>query len=250
MSYKFKNSFVTFNMSPEVGAFSSTAQAGSLSIKDEKDVAVGLQNRRRLFGELNLDLEKAVFCQQSHSDNILVVTQKDAGAGSINFLSGVPDTDALITKERGVPLMVLVADCVPVLLYDPIGEIVGVVHAGWKGTMKQILRKTVEKMVSEYGSNSKDIIAVIGPSIGPDCFEIGQEVVDMANDAGLAEFVIGREGKFYFDLWASNKHQLLEEGVLGEKIKTVGVCNHCSPEYFSFRRDKNTNRFAVGIMLK
>jgi len=234
----------------DVVAFCSTAQAGSLFVKDEKDILRGLENRQRLFSDLRIDLNRAVFCQQTHSDNVLIVTEKDAGRGSTDFATGVPDTDALLTNQSGITLMILVADCVPILLYDPVKKVIGAVHAGWRGTMKRILEKTVQKMFAQYGTDPKDVLAFIGPSIGPNCFAVGEDVVSGANASGQGDFVIKKDNKTFFDLWASNKAQLLENGVGDENIQVAGICSHCSSEYFSFRRDKDANRFGVGIMLR
>lgn len=246
---KFHN-FEKINASGNVIAFLSTAQAGSLSLKDEKDAALGLENRRKFFAELQIDLAKAVFCQQTHSDHIYVVTEKDAGRGSASFVTGIPDTDALLTNLPRIVLNILVADCVPILLYDPVEKVIGAVHAGWRGTMKHILEKAVKKMVAQYGCDPKDVVAEIGPSIGPECFEVGEDVVAEAIAAGLENFVIRKNGKTFFDLWASNKAQLEAAGVLSVNIHIAGVCTHCSQDYFSFRRNKDNRRFAVGIVLR
>lgn len=233
-----------------IEAFFTARAVGSLSLKNGEEFAVNFKNRQRLFDVLRQDLKRAVFCQQTHSDHIFVVGKGDTGRGSESFESGIPDTDALLTDVSGTTLMILVADCVPILLYDPAKKVIGAVHAGWRGTMKHILEKAVQKMSAQYGSNPKDIVAEIGPSIGPDCFEVGEEVVNSANEANLADFILHKNGKIYFDLWESNKAQLVATGVTKENIKISAVCNHCSPDYFSFRRDKDTRRFGAGIVLK
>ncbi|MDO8512458.1 MAG: peptidoglycan editing factor PgeF [bacterium] len=232
------------------GVFITKVGDGSFSIKDEQGILVGLKNRQQIFAEKKLALEKAVFCQQTHSDHIFIVRESDAGRGSVDFNTGIPDTDALLTNLPEITLMILVADCVPILLYDPVKKVIGAVHAGWKGTMKHILEKTIQKMIVKYDCDPKDIIAEIGPSIGPDCFEVGEEVVLAAEVAKLTQFVIHRNDRIYFDLWASNKEQLTSTGVNEDNIQIEGICNHCSSDYYSFRRDKNANRFAAVIALK
>lgn len=231
-------------------AFYSLRSAGSMSLKGEQNMLSGVPRRQKLFSILGVSLDDAVFCQQTHSDNILFVKRSDAGRGSQSFESGVLDTDALVTKETGIALNILVADCVPILIYDFDQKVAAAVHAGWRGTVKFILQKTISEIINRYGSDPKNIHAVIGPSIGPECFEVQKDVVEKFEQAGLVEFVTVQNGHTYIDLWSANKQQLLKSSVPEENIEVLEICNHCEDNLFSFRRDKTEERFVVGIMLK
>ena len=152
--------------------------------------------------------------------------------------------------------MILIADCVPIMFYDPIKKAIGVAHAGWRGTVKQIVKKSVEKMVDEYNCNPKDIIAGIGPSIGPCCYEVGPEVITefektLVEMDGIIKD-IKDDDKGHLNLWQANKIQLHQAGVRENNIEIADLCTHCHPDlFYSYRHQgKKSGRFAAGIMLK
>jgi YfiH family protein len=164
--------------------------------------------------------------RQTHSD--IVWTVRD-GEGCLG------DGDALVTDEPGLLLAIRTADCVPILLADLERRVVAAVHAGWRGTVAGILARTVGEMQSKYGTKPIDVVAAIGPSIGPCCFEVGPEVPLP---------VVGRKA----DLWAANREQLERVGV--GRIWVAERCTMCEPEsFYSFRRGKDTGRMvsAIGI---
>ena len=140
------------------------------------DPALVWENRRRYFAALGLDAERICTIRQVHGTEIVRAVRRDAGRGARAYEDALADADAVITNDSGVPLMLCFADCVPVLLYDPVHHAAGVVHAGWKGTVAEIGRKTVQRMAETFGSRPQDILAGIGPSIGACCFEVGEEV--------------------------------------------------------------------------
>ena len=136
----------------------------------------------------------------------------------------IRDVDALITNERAVPLMLRYADCVPVLCYDPVRRAVGVIHAGWRGTVKKIVTRTVQAMVREYGTRPADLVACIGPAVGPCCYNVGEIVLGPARAAfdGAAALTTVRQGKIHFDLWEANAVQLRALGV--HRIEIARLC--------------------------
>ena len=138
--------------------------------------------------------------------------------------------------------MVLAADCVPVLMYDSRMRVIAAVHAGWRGTVGRIAAQTVERMQDEFGCDPRDVIVGIGPSIGPCCFEVGEEVVEAARE-GL--------GNYQLNLWEANRRQLRQVGVEDARIEVAGICTVCHhDQFFSYRGDRgNTGRFGAGIML-
>jgi YfiH family protein len=145
------------------------------------------------------------------------------------------------------------ADCVPILLYDPENSVVGIVHAGWQGTVKKIVQATVQKMVENYGSEPVEIRAVIGPSISAHHYEVGPEVVHQVHDAfgKTAEHLLpSQNGSPHFDLWRANQHLLEQAGV--EKIEISGLCTACLPDdWYSHRGEAGkTGRFGALIALR
>ncbi|HET6454111.1 MAG TPA: peptidoglycan editing factor PgeF [Armatimonadota bacterium] len=170
-----------------------------------------------------------------------IITESDKGQGAFNYETALDATDAMITNIPGICLMVLLADCTPILLYDPMQRAVAAAHAGWKGTAKQIGRKVVEAMRDSYGCRPEDIIAGIGPSIGPCCYEVGPEVISQFD----ADLVHDRN---HLDLWEGNRRQLTEAGV--RSIEVAGICTKCNHDrFFSERHTPGTGRFGAGIML-
>lgn len=164
--------------------------------------------------------------RQIHSATVWSVRE---GSGCLG------EGDALITGEPGLLLAIRTADCVPILLADPVRRVVAAVHAGWRGTVAGVLAQTVGQMRQDYETNPADLVAAIGPAIGPCCFAVGSEVP--------LPVVNGRA-----DLWAANRRQLEKAGVT--RIWSAAQCTVCEPEtFFSFRRDRETGRMisAIGI---
>lgn len=160
--------------------------------------------------------------------------------------------DVILTNNPSVTLYMRFADCVPVLLYDPIRAAVGLAHAGWLGTVREASRAAIQAMQTEFGSQPGDIVAAIGPSIGPDHYEVGVDVVEQVYAAfgGDAQLLIrNQDGRTYLDLWTSNRLQLERAGV--ERIEVAGICTAChTDDWFSHRAEKGrTGRFGALIAL-
>ncbi|MGB8981647.1 MAG: peptidoglycan editing factor PgeF [Anaerolineales bacterium] len=160
--------------------------------------------------------------------------------------------DIILTDKPDVTLFMRFADCVPIMVHDPRQGIVGLAHAGWMGTLRDVASATVEAMKQNYGSNPADIIAGIGPSIGPDHYEIGADVIlqvmqKYANEAEL--LLASHNGKIHFDLWEANRMALERAGV--GQIEVCGICTACHTEdWFSHRAEKGrTGRFGALISL-
>jgi polyphenol oxidase len=160
--------------------------------------------------------------------------------------------DAIITDNPEVTLFMRFADCTPIMLYDPIKKAVGIVHAGWLGTVKQIAGQAVEGMRAAFGSRPADILAAIGPSIGPDHYEVGPDVIEQARysfgkDAdGLLP---DHKDRVHFDLWKANKLSLERAGV--GQVEVAGLCTACNPDdWYSHRAQKGkTGRFGALIAI-
>ncbi len=205
-------------------------------------------NYRLLASDLGLEMSRMVLSKQTHTDNIRIVTQEDAGKG-LTKPSDIEDTDGLVTNVRGIALVVFSADCVPILMYDKKAEVVAAVHAGWRGSVAGIAPKCVELMQSRFGSRAEDIRVAIGPSIGRCCFEFGEEAVIYFSDKYYEK---ESNGKFKVDLWEYNKDLLVNAGVNPENIDISGICTMCqSDKFYSYRAHREkTGRLGAVIMLR
>lgn len=181
---------------------------------------------------------------QTHTANVRIVATPDTPSES---LQGV---DALITPLADFAIGVRTADCVPVLLYDPVQKIIAAIHAGWRGTVGRISQKTIALMAQEFGSRSEDLLAAVGPSIGPDNFQVGEEVVEAFSAAGFPMHLIHsfhgprREGSMagghHIDLWAANHWLLTEAGLILPRIQVAGICTYAHHDrFYSARHDGN-----------
>jgi YfiH family protein len=164
----------------------------------------------------------------------------------------VPGCDALITDEPGLPLLLRYADCVPVLIYDPAHRAIAVVHSGWRGTVHGTTRATVDALIREFGSRPADLVATIGPSIGPCCYEVGDEVVDAVRATfGRAEGLLADRGndRRHFDLWIANLRWLQEAGV--RRVEVAKLCTAChTDEFYSHRAEHGrTGHFGAVMMV-
>jgi len=147
--------------------------------------------------------------------------------------------DGLASRSRGIVMAVAAADCVPVVLFDPERKAGAVLHAGWRGTAAGIVGEGVTMFRARWGSRARDLIALIGPSIGACCYEVGDDVLQVFRSAGIPEegVVVRREGSFHLDLPAANRWLLLRSGVLPERVFLGGLCTFCRDDLFpSFRR--------------
>ncbi len=190
-------------------------------------------------------VEAATFTSgvQIHEENVVRVTTSEKGKGAFAYEEGIPRTDGLITDLRRVPLGVYTADCVPVFLYDPARPAVGVVHAGWRSTVRSIVERAVGMMAAEFGSDPNAIHAAIGPSIGQCCYEVGRDVFDEFHSAfGYADSLFKKTGrdKWHLDLWEANLRQLLTCGIRGDYIFTHRICSYCNSHEFSSARKHGT----------
>ncbi|MGI6380419.1 MAG: peptidoglycan editing factor PgeF [Anaerolineae bacterium] len=208
------------------------------------DPSAVAENLRRIYAALGWDSERVVSGHQVHEDRVHRVSDDDAG-------QTIAATDALISDVPGILLMGRYADCVPILLFDPLRAAVGLAHAGWRGTVQGIAAKTVRAMVSNFGSQPADLIAAIGPSIGPCCFEVGASVRDEFRQAfsDAQGEVVDADGR-YVNLWRANAIQLERCGV--RAIDVAALCTSCHVDrFYSHRREKGgTGRFAVAIGLR
>lgn len=214
-----------------------------------------IKNRQKLANALGIDLSGFTYANQMHSSNVALVGEAGRGKGSGEMDSAIENTDAMVTNVKRICLCVQVADCVPVLMYDPVERVIAAVHAGWRGILKRIVPAAVEKMIKHYGSQAQNIVAGIGPSNGPCCYEVEEDVkIETLISLGAINGIIShgkKPGKFIFDQWSAVKMQLKESGLKEPHIELAGICNQCNYQtFFSNRAGKGlTGRYAAGIML-
>ena len=218
-----------------------------LRVGDDPDKVV--ENREILFRTFGMSLERSVWCKQIHAAGVVVVDGSDAGRGSREEASIVEEADALVTNSPGLAVAVTLADCVPVVVFDPLRRVVGLAHAGWGGTVSRISSRTVGVMGERFGSNPTSLHAAIGPSISRAGYEVGDEVIERARAAfgPRAGEVLApaAEGKALFDLWAANRIDLEEAGVPASQVEVSEIATDANlNEFYSHRHeDGNTGRF-------
>ncbi len=201
----------------------------------------GKENRRRLAERLGIGPEDFVIPHQVHGDKVAYVTAPGQPEG----------VDAVFTDKAGLCVCVSTADCIPLLLYDMRHQAVAAIHAGWRGTVARIVRRTLAEMQATLGTCGSDVRAVIGPGISLDAFEVGDEVCDAFQAAGFPmERIAQRREKWHIDLWEANRLQLEEGGVVD--IRLAGTCTYSHPDlYYSARRlGIKSGRILNGILLK
>ena len=211
----------------------------------------GQINRQKMAAALDFPLERAVACQQVHSTHVAVVTERDAGKGTLTLADAIPETDGMVTDCHRLPLLISYADCVPILLADTRTGAVGAVHGGWRGSVGKIVPHALNVMKEAFGTEPGDVVAGIGPSIGPCCYEVGQEVADRAAEYPSCLTPHG-PGHYMLDLWQLNTLELLEAGVPREQIYRADSCTSCHKDrFFSYRAEKGkTGRLYAVIYRK
>ena len=242
--------FRAFQEIPFVNAAFSTRIGGvSEGIFSELNLGFGrgdldenVRKNYELFCEsMDIPAASLVLSDQVHETQIYTASRADVCGEVIEKkLTGI---DGLVTNEPGVCLATSYADCVPLFFADREKKVVAASHSGWRGTVEKIGKKTVERMESEFLSDRKDIVAVIGPSICQCCYEVGKEVADAFLESYSEEQIKEilypsdkAEGKYQLDLWAANYFQLKDAGLLPEQIHVAGLCTCCNSKLlFSHR---------------
>lgn len=227
--------FVRHGFSTRFGGVSGGIwESMNLSYTRGDDEACVRENFARFCTAVGVDSRRAVVSAQEHHTVVHNATAADCGRG-VTRPREYTDIDGLLTDEPNVPLITQFADCVPLFFADPVKRVVGTAHAGWRGTAAKMGAVMVERMVADYGCRREDILAAVGPSIGPCCFEVDEpvrlafaEVLSFADDCTRE---VGN-GKSYIDLWEINRRTLFEAGVKAEHITVTDLCTRCHPDVF------------------
>jgi YfiH family protein len=215
------------------------------------------ENRRRAAAALGAVPADFVFAAQVHGSRAEVVSAADRGRGTLTAGDAVGPADALVTATPGTVLAILVADCVPIVLYDPSAHVLGCVHAGWRGTVARTAQAALTAMCS-LGARPQDVVAGIGPSVEAGSYQVGEEVAGAARDAFgqqaqalLRPAAAGGPGQWLFDLPAANRHVLRTAGVPDGQIHVAATPTGPGPGlFFSHRAERPCGRFALAARLE
>jgi len=210
-----------------------------------------IENYRRMGKAVGFEPGNVVFSNQIHGTGVHRAYAEDRGNGFTRPAT-IRDMDAFVTNVENVVLQTFHADCVPVFLVDPVRRAVGLAHAGWVGTLQEVAVVTVRRMVAEFGTDPADIVAGIGPSIGPDSFEVGADVADRfrAELPFSVEFTRTRGEKYLIDLWAVNRRSLEASGLAPQNIEEARLCTYANPEMFYSHRLVGTDRGTMAAFIE
>lgn len=257
-------SFITFELFEKLGvthAFSTKKGGISEGIYESLNLrfSIGdndnhvMENQKRFAKVVGYSVEKLVLSDQMHKTEIKTVTNEDCGKGILKE-SDIIGIDGLVTKEKDVVIMTYYADCVPLYFFDPINEVVGMAHSGWRGTVDKIGAVMVEKMVNEFSCDRENIYSVIGPSICQDCYEVSKDVADefcRTFEKKYWDEILKSEEheKYKLNLWRANEIILLEAGLDKNHISVSGLCTCCNSDLlFSHRATKGRRGTLAGVI--
>lgn len=215
-----------------------------------EDYERNIKNYRKLCKQIELNSANLIKANQAHTDNILCVKELE----QMETIDTTEKSDGLITNKKGIILATTNADCILLLLFDPVKKVIANVHSGWKGTLQEISKKTVKKMIMIYGCNPKDIIVCICPSIRKCHFEVKEDVKNMFYDKfnkleQINNFIISNNNKWFIDTVLINKIILKEIGILEKNIEDCEICSVCKKEKIhSYRAEGQDYGLATAII--
>jgi YfiH family protein len=225
-----------------VAGFSDRSN-GNMSL-NYGDTRGSLDNRKNFLKLLNSDHRSLVCAKQTHGANIKRAGILQKGFGALNYESALPDTDAIITDQKNLPIAIFTADCLSIFLYDCVKHSLGLVHAGWRGTQGNLVAKTISSMRSEFNSRPENIHGFFGPSIKSCCYEVGQDFQEK-----FPKKLLKREKKLFLDLAEINRQQMIMSGIKPGNITDCSVCTSCrNKEYFSFRKEGDSCGRIMSVM--
>jgi YfiH family protein len=231
----------------------------NLALSTPDDPQLVLENRRRLCAAIGVELEAVTIGQLVQGTKIAIVTEELRGCGSVDRAKALAGTDGLVTDLPDTPLAVLVADCAVVSYYDSVRHVVALAHAGWRGTAGLIAKKMVALMKNHYGSDPRDILVGISPTIGADHFQVREDVLQCFRnpeqsygDQADAFFTRQADDSYLLDLKAALLTQLLDAGIQHDHIEVSGLCTACCTAVFYSHRAEHskTGRFCGLIALR
>jgi len=228
---------------------------GNIGLGTPRDQEDAWEMRKLWCAGMGLDPERIVTMGQVHGNNVIRVYATDAGKGARERGTHVGLGDALITNDPDVVLVTLHADCQPILIVDPVRRAVAAVHAGWRGTVADVGGATVAAMTREFGSNPVDLLAFLGPAIGPGANEVGDEVIgawlEQALDLGegAMQAVLKPGPKYHFDVPTANRLLLRRAGIPDEQIETSPICTRSNTDTWFSHRGHGPNAGREGALI-
>jgi len=211
---------------------------GNMSFEREPEATV-MDRRLDFFRRMGISPKDVVGMHLAHGTRIARVTAKDRGIGAINSKNALHATDAMITNEPIVWLMSPHADCAPIFFFDPKKSAVGIAHVGWRSLLGGFIAKIVAHFAASFSTDPNNLVVWIGPTIGPCCFEVGENIADAFRSAYTGEdAVILSKGKPHVNLWRAIGADLRREGIPDHSVELPTECTSCNSRYGSYRRDK------------
>lgn len=211
-----------------------------------------LENYKRLCDTAGIDISHLVLSRQTHTNNVLSVTEEHRGTGI--FAPSFNDIDGLVTNRKGVALVTQYADCTPLMFCDPVKKVIASSHAGWRGTVKEIGRVTVEKMVKEYSCKKENIIACIGPCINSCCYEVDEPVAKEFRNLPylmLDKILTAKgEGKYMLNLVEANRQILINAGIAPENMDISDICTCCNADELHSHRATKGERGNLAAIIE
>ncbi len=237
-----------------------------MTLRDDKEAESGnmalhiciskdnvIENRNKLAAHLGCDLSCYVCPEQTHSENFYQATFSDKGRGAYELDSAIPDTDVLFTYEPGILLCCFTADCVPVIFFNKAAGLIGVIHSGWQGTVKEITLKVFRHLIRQEGCDPQDFEVYIGKALSQERFEVDEDVYRSFDDLGYTQpfmYFNSQTGKYHIDNQLTVKKQCELVEIPSEKISVDRTCTYTDPDCFSYRRDPTCGRHMSFIMRK
>lgn len=273
MSLKSSPTLISYPLHPRVEAFTTTRRSPFALTGDEEremgqyaafnvtdycgdDPARVERNKLWLCGRLGIPASRFILPRQTHTDRVYCIDEEYFSKPEAEKQSAINEVDALITDVRGVCIGISTADCVPLLVYDPARHAAAAVHSGWRGTVKRIVQNALAAMQRRYGTQPADCLALIGPAISAEAFEVSPDVADAFLQAAFPPSVVLPPGpsrpKPHIDLWRANRFLLEEIGLAPESVQVMGMCTRFwADTLFSARRQGiRSGRLYSGIILR
>lgn len=239
------NPLQKFGLNSIIAAFSKR-QDGNMSLC-YGDTAASLENRKRFLDAIGINYRDLICAKQVHGKNVEYAAGENKGRGALDYESSFDDTDGFVTDKRGLPIAILTADCLSVFIYDPLRPAIAILHAGWRGSEKNICAEGIRVMRERFGSQPQTLLIGFGPSIRSCCFEVEKDF-----KSNFPFGLIKRGGRIFMDIALINQRQLAACGVKEENIFDPEVCTFSDNDnYFSFRKEaEGAGRLISVIMLK
>ncbi|MBR3454985.1 MAG: peptidoglycan editing factor PgeF [Bacteroidaceae bacterium] len=261
LNYSTHEGIVAFSSTRRGGCSKGTHASFNVNAYCGDDIDDLLENRRSLCHKLDIGIDRLIMPHQVHGVECRNIDEAFMQLSEEQRKEVLEGVDALSTQMHGVCIGVSTADCIPILLYDPEKCAVAAIHAGWRGTQKKVVVSMLDFMARHYGTDSRNVLALIGPGISMDCFEVGQEVYDAFAQAQFPMDSISRRykdshaddmTKWHINLWEANRILLMSHGVEEENIQVAGICTYQNDNlFFSARKHGvNSGRMLTAIMIK